>query len=142
MYVGVLSSAMLQLIQLGDSSLCGDVTSWEIGKMYDVTKTGGCSALGLNIRNSEHILIKVEQHHYSSRFILLSEMKSDPQRFNDQVTHFTPKLKQCDTEPVRWVKRHSAIATTSALRSVCSSLHAATTSLMVLVGVIFSIILY
>lgn len=96
---------MLKLVQGGDPALCGHVTNWKIGEMYNMRDTNGCSSLGVVLSDSQYVLIKVEQSHIQSQYILLSEMKSNPQRFEDQVTHFTPKLKKCDREPVRWVKR-------------------------------------
>ncbi|XP_067933880.1 protein APCDD1-like [Watersipora subatra] len=105
LYVGVLSENMLKLVQGGDPALCGHVTNWKISEMYNMRDTNGCSSLGVVLYDSQYVLIKVEQSHIQSQYILLSEMKSNPQRFEDQVTHFTPKLKKCDREPVRWVKR-------------------------------------
>lgn len=95
---------MLELMKLGDSSLCGHVTSWSLSQPYDVTSTGGCDTLGVSIHeNSEsHVLIKVEQHPHSD-FVLLSEIKSNPSDFYTKITHFSSKLKRCKTVPKRWV---------------------------------------
>lgn len=94
-------------MRMGDSSQCGHVTLWKLDTLYDVTSTKGCSSLGLIVADSAYTLIKVDRRHSTSQYIIMSEMKSNPLRFVDQVTHFTPKLKRCGSEPVRWAENYS-----------------------------------
>lgn len=83
---------------MGDSKVCGDIKTWETNRMYDVTSTRGCSTLGVAVRDSDYVLIKVEKHHSQSAVMLISEMKSNQSDFYTQVTHFSPKLKRCSVE--------------------------------------------
>lgn len=98
---------MLELMRLGNSTLCGHVTSWIKGRSYDVTGTRGCDTLGVSIPESSHVLIKVQKHPHSD-FILLSELKNKVSDFYTKITQFSTKLKRCRTIPKRWVHYNPA----------------------------------
>lgn len=105
--VAVHSDIMVQLMNLGDSAHCGHIERWHLHAVYDVTNTRGCGSLGILVHDSEYILIKAEQRRQYSQFLLLSELKSNETQFYTEVTNFTPKLRRCGSEPLRWTEPNS-----------------------------------
>nr|XP_011432770.1 protein APCDD1 [Crassostrea gigas] len=91
-----MSQLITQNLNIFGGQGCGRPKSWETFEEQDVTSTGGCSTLGINLPSVEHELLKIEKSH-NKKLLFIGQRPTDQgvRPVGELPTSFQEPLLQC-----------------------------------------------
>ncbi|KAM9296585.1 protein APCDD1-like [Gastrophryne carolinensis] len=111
------SHTILRILNASRPGSCGEAGLWSSGEEQDITVTGGCAVLGIDLPHTEYELIKIERDHRGRHLLYTGERPTDgssPSTPQKRPTSYQAPLLRCSEEATDPPPQHGFSTDTAA----------------------------